>query len=425
MLRLKKNFIYFLTYFIFYLIIFSYSYSAYSKELNKNITVSNTSDTKCEINLDTINCFNYKIDNDLKVRLFEDPYRIRIDFDDYITFTKKSLQNNLIREIRYSYENIKGSRLVLDMLKPGIITNIIYEKNINGINNLKIKIQKTTAAKFAIAKHIIKNNNGNLESLNTNIIISKQQKKISPDSPISPKEKPIIFNKNKSYKKYIVFIDPGHGGKDPGAIGQLGTREKDITLKASILLAKKLRKIRIITPILSRNKDIYLPLRQRTKLAKINNADIFISIHADSSRNRKAKGLSVFSLSNKASDREAEMLAKRENNVDNILGDKNIIKDPLIYGSLIKMFQREAMNESSFLARKILMNLEKTKLTVNRGHRFAGFAVLKSYDIPSILIEIGFLSNKNEEKRLLNKYYLNELTDGLTNAIEDYFKSLK
>ena len=425
MLRLKKNFIYFLTYFIFYLIIFSYLYPAYSKELNKNITVSNTNDTKCEINLDTINCFNYKIDNDLKVRLFEDPYRIRIDFDDYITFTKKSLQNNLIREIRYSYENIKGSRLVLDMLKPGIITNIIYEKNINGINNLKIKIQKTTAAKFAIAKHIIKNNNGNLESLNTKIIISKQQKKISPDSPISPKEKPIIFNKNKSYKKYIVFIDPGHGGKDPGAIGQLGTREKDITLKASILLAKKLRKIRIITPILSRNKDIYLPLRQRTKLAKKNNADIFISIHADSSRNRKAKGLSVFSLSNKASDREAEMLAKRENNVDNILGDKNIIKDPLIYGSLIKMFQREAMNESSFLARKILINLEKTKLTVNRGHRFAGFAVLKSYDIPSILIEIGFLSNKNEEKRLLNKYYLNELTDGLTNAIEDYFKSLK
>jgi N-acetylmuramoyl-L-alanine amidase len=96
----------------------------------------------------------------------------------------------------------------------------------------------------------------------------------------------------------------------------------------------------------------------------------------------KQKGLSVFSLSNKASDKEAEMLAKRENNVDNILGNKNIINDPLIYGSLIKMFQREAMNESSFLARKILMNLEKTKLTVNRGHRFAGFAVLKSYDIP-------------------------------------------
>jgi N-acetylmuramoyl-L-alanine amidase len=83
------------------------------------------------------------------------------------------------------------------------------------------------------------------------------------------------------------------------------------------------------------------------------------------------------------------------------------------------------MNESSFLARKILLNLEKTKLTLNRGHRFAGFAVLKSYDIPSILVEIGFLSNKKEERKLLKQNYLDELTDGLSNAIEDYFKSVK
>ena len=191
------------------------------------------------------------------------------------------------------------------------------------------------------------------------------------------------------------------------------------------MLAKKLKQNKIITPILSRNKDVYLSLKKRTKLAKNYNADIFISIHADSSRNKKAKGLSVFSLSNKASDKEAELLAKRENKEDLILGDKNLTNDPIIYGSLIKMFQRKAMNESSFLARNILLNLEKTRLTVNRGHRFAGFAVLKSYDIPSILVEIGFLSNKKEERKLLNQNYLDELTDGLSNAIEDYFKSVK
>ena len=101
----------------------------------------------------------------------------------------------------------------------------------------------------------------------------------------------------------------------------------------------------------------------------------------------------MFSLSDKASDNEAKILANRENGVDNILVGKKIIKDPSVYGSLIKMFQREAMNESSFLAKKIILNLKKTKLAVNRGHRFAGFAVLKSYEIPSILIEIGFLSN--------------------------------
>ena len=89
------------------------------------------------------------------------------------------------------------------------------------------------------------------------------------------------------------------------------------------------------------------------------------------------------------------------------------------------MFQREAMNDSSYLAKKILSNLEKTKLALNRGHRFAGFKVLKSYDIPSVLIEIGFLSNKKEEKKLLNTMYLNELSNGLAVAIGSYFDSYK
>ena len=125
--------------------------------------------------------------------------------------------------------------------------------------------------------------------------------------------------KKTNFKKdYVVFIDPGHGGKDPGAIGYLGTFEKNITLKASLLLAKKLKNIDKITPILSRNSDVYLTLKNRTMLAKKNKADIFISIHADSSKNKQATGISVFSLSDKASDREAQMLAQRENEVDNL-----------------------------------------------------------------------------------------------------------
>ena len=119
------------------------------------------------------------------------------------------------------------------------------------------------------------------------------------------------------------------------------------------------------------------------------------------------------------------MLAKRENEVDKTLGFNNNIKDPIIYGTLIKMFQREAMNDSAFLAKNIMSNLEKTGLALNSGHRFAGFAVLKSYDIPSVLIEIGFLSNKQEEKKLLDEKYLNELSKGLAIAIENYFLKKK
>ena len=108
------------------------------------------------------------------------------------------------------------------------------------------------------------------------------------------------------------------------------------------------------------------------------------------------------------------MLAKRENDVDKFLTNNNKIRDPIVFDTLIKMFQREAMNDSSYLAKKILSNLEKTKLAVNRGHRFAGFSVLKSYDIPSVLIEIGFLSNKQEEKKMIRdrnaKIYKNFLS---------------
>lgn len=424
MIKYNNNSFFYLAYLICTLLVLSFLFPANSQVLDNKTDKTGYNKTRCEINSDTLDCFNYKIDNDFKVTLLEQPYRILLNFDDYINFTNKSSQNNLISQIRYS-QNSKGSRLVLDLSEPAIITDIVYEqKKIDDIIDLKIKITKTTAAKFIIAQHIIKQNRGDLSSLDTNVTSSKQKNYTAKEGISLPKKRPTTLG-NNTLKKYIVFIDPGHGGKDPGAIGQLGTLEKDITLRASVMLAKKLRQNQITLPILSRNKDIYLSLGKRTKLAKNYNADIFISIHADSSRNKKAKGLSVFSLSNKASDKEAELLAKRENKEDLILGDKNLTKDPIIYGSLIKMFQRKAMNESSFLARKILLNLEKTKLTVNRGHRFAGFAVLKSYDIPSILVEIGFLSNKKEERKLLRQNYLDELTDGLSNAIEDYFKSVK
>ena len=191
------------------------------------------------------------------------------------------------------------------------------------------------------------------------------------------------------------------------------------------MLKEALKKYKNINTILSRDRDIYLSLKERTNLAKINNADIFISIHADSSKNKNANGISVFSLSDKASDKEAKLLAKRENDVDNSWGNNNKIRDPIIFDTLIKMFQRKAMNDSSYLAKKILSNLEKTKLAVNRGHRFAGFSVLKSYDIPSVLIEVGFLSNEQEEKKMLSTSYLNELSNGLAVAVKNYFDTYK
>ncbi len=385
---------------------------------SSNIFVSNGFASKnsptCEITNININCLNIHSSEVIKIKLFNDPYRMQIKFRNKLIIKKNTTNNSqFIKSVRVNQFIKTRTKLVIEFKNPTIISDIKYYKINNQTINLSMYFSDTSEVNYAIAKHALNKNEGDIFSFKDNVNISVK----NVDLPVIKKK----INKKKSKKDYVVFIDPGHGGKDPGAIGQLGSLEKNITLKASILLAKSLRKNKKIIPILSRNKDIYLSLRKRTLLARKNKADIFVSIHADSSKNKKAKGISVFSLSDKASDEEALLLAKRENQVDIMLTGNEKIEDPLIYGTLIKMFQREAMNDSALLAKNILSNLEKTKLAVNRGHRFAGFKVLKSYDIPSVLIEIGFLSNKQEEKKLLNSKYLNELSTNLAIAIENYF----
>ncbi len=383
--------------------------------------------TSCKIQENNIICFNIKENDNFKVNLLDNPYRIILNFEKKIILNSKNItKKRIIKNVKFNKENISGSVLVLELQQPAIISDIIYDNtNSRDFLNLKIQFTRSSVTNFAIAKHVLKINNGNVLSLEKQINGLKSKKTFKSKSIEFPKIKPKSLKKNISKNKYFVFIDPGHGGRDPGAIGHLGTLEKNITLKTSIMLKEALKKYKNIYTILSRDKDIYLPLKERTNLAKINNADIFISIHADSSKNKKANGISVFSLSDKASDKEAKMLAKRENEVDDFLANKNKIRDPIIFDTLIKMFQRKAMNDSSYLAKKILSNLEKTKLAVNRGHRFAGFSVLKSYDIPSVLIEVGFLSNKQEEKKMLSTKYLKELSNGLAVAVKNYFDDYK
>ena len=400
---------------VFLFVSLNFSFSRGKAEENKiNAT--------CEITNTNITCINLRPDDVFKINLLSEPYRIKLDFENKLIIKKNKIYDSeFVKSVRSNKISKSNTKLVIEFKKPTIISDIKYFKANSENINLSMFYSDTSIANYAIAKHVLSKNNGNIFALENDInILSKNINGKDEKVEVSLVKKK-NFKKNKLKKKFIVFIDPGHGGKDPGAIGQLGTLEKDITLKASILLSNMLRKNKQIIPVLSRKKDVYLSLRKRTLLAKKNQADIFISIHADSSHNKKASGISVFSLSERASDKEAQILAQKENEVDNFFGNNKKIKDPLIFGTLIKMFQREAMNDSSFLARKILSNLEKTKLAVNRGHRFASFSVLKSYDMPSVLIEIGFLSNKQEEKKLLNSKYLNELSAGLAVAIQNYF----
>ena len=448
MIKISKTSIHlkcFFIFFLFFTIIIANNKSE-ANELIQNKQHSIYDIVFCKSKKLTSICIDFDKQYDIDLKLLNEPYRIVLNFDKIIKISKYSInemnvKTDLIKQIRFGYPTRSLSRLVIELDQPAIISEFFYKKDINNkIINLQMGITSASEASFSIAKHVLSQNNGNILNLNDNDNkkklldyenkINLYENKINTFPKLRPKK--IIDlkkydDKNQKEKKdnYVVFIDPGHGGRDPGAIGTLGTLEKDITLKVSLELAKALKKTNKINPILSRTTDIYLPLRKRINLAKINKADIFISLHADASKNIAANGISVFSLSDQASDKEAKMIAEKENAVDIIPGISSEINDPIIFGTLIKMIQRQAMNDSAFLARNIIMNLKKTKLAINRGHRFAGFAVLKAYDIPSILIEIGFISNIEEEKKMLNKKYLENLSKNLTIAIVKYLLKTK
>ena len=250
----------------------------------------------------------------------------------------------------------------------------------------------------------------------------------TPPAP-QPKAKPtpVVVKKPKKRKaastakaKWTVFIDPGHGGKDPGAIGRSKTLEKEITLAASLELAQQLRGTGLIRPVLSRSDDRYLKLRQRIQLARDQEADIFISLHADAAPSAKARGISVFTLSDTASDKEAALLAKKENDADLIGGPDLSVEDPDAAGELLRMFQRESMNQSTYLANAILRQIRDMPGGDRRGHRFAGFAVLKAPDMPSVLVEMGFITNSQDEANLNTPAYRTKLVERLARAIVSY-----
>jgi N-acetylmuramoyl-L-alanine amidase len=220
----------------------------------------------------------------------------------------------------------------------------------------------------------------------------------------------------------VIVIDPGHGGKDPGTIGPQGEFEKDITLAYAREIRRALLTKGDYKVILTRNRDVFIPLRQRVEKARKADADMFVSIHANTMSNPETSGLSVFTLSEHASDVEAAALADKENGVDRLGGINLANTRPEVAGILIDVLQRQTMNRSVELASLILDEMRRTTPVLPiKPHRFAGFAVLKAADVPSVLIELGFLSNPADEKRLRNSEHRKRIADGIAAAIDRYF----
>ena len=227
-------------------------------------------------------------------------------------------------------------------------------------------------------------------------------------------------------KIYTIVVDAGHGGQDPGAIASNGIREKDITLNAAQALRRALEETGRYRVVMTRQKDYYIRLRERVAIARKNNADLFISLHADKIDRKNVRGASIYTLSEKASDDETERLAETENNAGIVAGVDLSEESEDVANILLDLAMREKVNESSLLAQYIQsgMRKENIKLLPN-SHRSAGFAVLKAPDVPAVLIEIGFLSNAEEARLISSKAFQSRISDAIVGGVDGFFRKME
>lgn len=220
----------------------------------------------------------------------------------------------------------------------------------------------------------------------------------------------------------VIAIDPGHGGHDPGAIGRGKTREKDVALQISRTLAARINAESGMKAVLVRNGDYYVDHRERMAIARRHNADLFVSVHADAVDDRRATGASVYALSLKgASDEAARQLAERENAAVRVGGVSLEDKDEVLASVLLDLSQSAALSASLDVGAKVIGELAGIGKVHRRTVQQAGFLVLKSPDMPSILVETAFISNPAEEQRLRDKRHQGQLADAILAGVRSYF----
>jgi len=225
--------------------------------------------------------------------------------------------------------------------------------------------------------------------------------------------------------RFVVAIDPGHGGADPGTIGVDGIKEKDLVLAMGLELARALEGTGRYTAVLTRSRDEGLALRERIKIAREAGARLFLSLHADSIADPTVAGASVYTLSETASDEEAAALAAKENKADILSGVDLSRHDPIVASILIDLAQRDTLNKSIDFSQILVEELAKVTPLLRNHRRFAGFAVLKSPEVPSVLIELGYLSNPEEAKRLADPRHRARLARAIVAAIDRYGRAVK
>lgn len=337
---------------------------------------------------------------DVKFSVFalDQPYRLVIDLppvDWQITKADEGRKFGVIQQFRYGRYDEKTSRLVLDLSGP-------------------VEIAKTFVLppdgpfKYRLVVDV--------KPIRAEAFVRTPPPAVAFAAPSALKTVP-----SKPAGKPVIVLDPGHGGVDPGTIGLSGVKEKDITLAVARELRTALEATGKYTVILTRDGDTFVALNQRVAKSEAAAASLFISLHADSIATSQITGASVYTLSKKASDAAADALAARENRAD-AAGGLPIGDQPTdVAAILISLLQGETMKFSASFASLLVPELSKSWHVLPTAHRFAGFAVLKAPEVPSVLIELGYLSNSTDERALTRADGRKPVIDAIARAVKQFF----
>jgi N-acetylmuramoyl-L-alanine amidase len=333
-----------------------------------------------------------------------DPFRIVIDMPEVefaLPADRLGVRGGLVERLRYGLFRPGTSRFVLDLTNPAKVAQTFVLKP-DGAKpwRLVIDLAPTDRAGFISA--------------------------MRPTPPVTTRKAPDPPLRTAPVKRAIpvVVLDAGHGGVDPGAIGLSGSYEKDVVLAFAKEIKRQLEAGGRVKAVLTRERDLFLPLRERVQVARRADADLFLSLHVNSHKSRSIYGFSAYTLSEKASDAEADALAAKENKAD-VIGGLNLgTYSDDVQNILIDFAQAKTNELSVRFARDFMVKeVAQTARLVKRPWRSAGFAVLKAPDVPSVLIELGYATNRKEERQLTNARYRRGLSAAITRAIVRYLEN--
>ncbi len=380
------------------------------------------------------------------VYVLPDPFRVIIDLPQ-VNFQIPPAEGvehaGFIEGFRYGLVDAGKSRIVLDANAPVLIQkSFVMRARGDQPARIVVDLVVTDAKGFAQVHHADETRLAAAMEEMPPISAKAAEAKDANNNPITgllakpsvplPRPKPALdiasTNKAKDAAslppaRHVIVIDPGHGGIDSGTVAHNGVKEKDVVLAFARELKRQLEADKRFRVVMTRNDDYFITLRNRVKVARDAKAELLIALHADSVSSSRVRGATVYTLSERASDREADLLAQKENRADIIAGVNLAAETDDVTGILIDLAQRETKNHSVFFAKSLVGDLQGKILLHSRPLRAAGFRVLKAPDVPSILVELGYLSNRRDEKLLVQQSWRKKTAAAMVEALNGYFST--